>query len=315
MAALSLWNDGATKSAITEFVARVTDEGEPEYVEPAARVAVFDNDGTLWVEKPLVIQLDFTLRRLARLAEADPTLRDRQPYKASYENDHQWMAQAMVKHYQGDDSDLHLLMGAVTSAFETVAVEEYDDEVLAFFGAAGHPTLDRPYRGCGYSPMVELLRYLEANGFTTYIASAGDRDFMRPVAGGMYGIPPERVIGSAIGLEYQADGDAHRLLYKAAMDFFDDGPEKPVRIWSRIGRRPIVSVGNSNGDLPMLEFAGGPDAPALRVLVRHDDAEREFAYDAGAEDALARAADQGWTVVSMRDDWTTVFDAVPTGAA
>ena len=311
MAQLGLWNDGATKSAITDFVARVTDEGEPGYVEPAARVAVFDNDGTLWVEKPLVIQLDFTLRRLARLAEADPTLRDRQPYKAAYENDHAWMSQAMINHYRGDDADLHLLMGAVTSAFETVAVEEYDDEVLSFFGAADHPTLSRPYRGCGYAPMVELLRYLEANGFTTYIASAGDRDFMRPVAGGMYGIPPERVIGSAIGLEYQADGDAHRLLYKAAMDFFDDGPEKPVRIWSRIGRRPVVAGGNANGDLQMLQFAGGDTRPALRMLVLHDDADREFDYTTGAEQALETADQQGWTVVSMKEDWAEVFAPHP----
>ncbi|HEU4997667.1 MAG TPA: HAD family hydrolase [Lapillicoccus sp.] len=310
-ASLSLWNDGATKSAITDFVARVTDEGEPDYVEPAARVAVFDNDGTLWVEKPLVIQLDFTLRRLARLAEADPTLRDRQPYQAAYENDHAWMSQAMINHYRGDDADLHLLMGAVTSAFETVAVEEYDEEVLGFFGSADHPTLSRPYRGCGYSPMVELLRYLEANGFTTYIASAGDRDFMRPVAGGMYGIPPERVIGSALGLEYQADGDSHRLLYKAAMDFFDDGPEKPVRIWSRIGRRPILSFGNSNGDLPMMAYSGIPETPALRLLLRHDDADREFDYTAGAEQALETADQQGWTIVSMKEDWAEVFAPHP----
>ena len=143
-------------------------------------------------------------------------------------------------------------MGAVTTAFEAVTVEAYDRQVLAFFDEADHPTLGRPYRECGYAPMIELLRYLEAAGFTTYIASGGDRDFMRPVAGDLYGIPPERVIGSALGLEYRSDGDEPTLLYKAAMEFFDDGPEKPVRIWSRIGRRPILSVGNSNGDVPML---------------------------------------------------------------
>ena len=309
---LDLWADGSTRDAVVGFVARVTDEGGPDYLEPARRVAVHDNDGTLWCEKPMPIQLDFTVRRLAEMARDDSSLRDRQPYKAAFEGDVAWMGAAMVKHYQGDDADLGLLMAAVTAAFDTVGVDEYDARVTAFFSAADHPRLSRPYRTCGYAPMVQLLRYLEQHGFTNYIASGGDRDFMRPVAGDLYGIPPERVIGSALGLTYRQDGDRNELLYKAAMDFFDDGPEKPVRIWSRIGRRPVLAVGNSNGDLPMLEFAGGPDATALRVLVRHDDPEREFAYDAGAEDALARAADRGWTVVSMRDDWTTVFDPVPT---
>jgi phosphoserine phosphatase len=307
MTELSLWTDGATRSAITDFVARVTDEGGSDYVEPAARVAVFDNDGTLWSEKPLPIQLDFTIRQLARLAAADPTLRDRQPYKAAYEGDQHWMGAAMVKHYRGDDSDLQLLMGAITSAFDTVDVEAYDRQVLAFFDEATHPTLGRAYRECGYAPMVELLLFLEENGFTTYIASGGDRDFMRPVAGDLYGIPPERVIGSALGLEYRSDNDTHTLLYKAAMEFFDDGPEKPVRIWSRIGRRPILSAGNSNGDVPMLAYSGREESPALRLLLLHDDDQREFSYTAGAENALDVADQQGWTVVSMKNDWTGVF--------
>ena len=307
MTELSLWTDGATRSAITDFVARVTDEGGSDYVEPAARVAVFDNDGTLWSEKPLPIQLDFTIRQLARLAAADPTLRDRQPYKAAYEGDQHWMGAAMVKHYRGDDGDLQLLMGAITSAFDTVDVEAYDRQVLAFFDEATHPTLGRAYRECGYAPMVELLLYLEENGFTTYIASGGDRDFMRPVAGGLYGIPPERVIGSALGLEYRSENDTHTLLYKAAMEFFDDGPEKPVRIWSRIGRRPILSAGNSNGDVPMLAYSGREESPALRLLLLHDDDQREFSYTAGAENALDVADQQGWTVVSMKNDWTGVF--------
>jgi len=217
------------------------------------------------------------------------------------------MGAAILKHYQGDDSDLHLLMGAVTSAFDTVDVEAYDRQVLGFFAEALHPTLGRGYRDCGYAPMVELLRYLEDRGFTTYIASGGDRDFMRPVAGDLYGIPPERVIGSALGLEYRSDNDRHTLMYKAAMDFFDDGPEKPVRIWSRIGRRPILSFGNSNGDDEMLIYSGRPGEPALRLLVNHDDAEREFAYTAGAERAMEHANEYGWTVVSMKHDWATIF--------
>ncbi|MCL2533768.1 MAG: haloacid dehalogenase-like hydrolase [Nocardiaceae bacterium] len=305
---LESWVDGETRSTIVDFVERVTDESGAGYVEPAARVAVFDNDGTLWCEKPMPIQLDFTIRRLGAMAEEDPSLRSQQPWKAAYENDMQWLGAAMVKHYQGDDADLKLLMGAITRAFDEVTVEEYDARVTGFFGAADHPTLARPYTGCGYKPMVELLRYLEANGFTTYIASGGDRDFMRPIAGELYGVPPERIIGSALGISYRAGEGYPDLLYKAAMDFFDDGPEKPVRIWSRIGRRPILSVGNSNGDLPMLAFSELPDAPALRLLISHDDAKREFDYVAGAEDALEQARRNAWTVVSMKNDWHEVFD-------
>ncbi len=187
---LTSWNDGPTKSAITDFVARVTKEGGPSYVEPAARVAVFDNDGTLWTEKPLVIQLGFTMRRFRELAEEDPALQTQQPYRAAYEGDMQWLSEAVVKHYHGDDSDIKLLMVAVPKAFEAVTVEDYDQRVKEFFGEADNPGLKRPYRECGYQPMIELLRYLEAADFATYIASGGDRDFMRPVAEDMYGIPP-----------------------------------------------------------------------------------------------------------------------------
>ncbi len=246
------------------------------------------------------------------MAAGDPDLQQTQPWKAAHEHDLQWLGAAMVKHYRGDDGDLKLLMGAVTEAFDSITVENYDARVRSFFDDADHPTLDRPYSGCGYAPMVELLRYLEANGFTIYIASGGDRDFMRPVAGRLYGIPPERVIGSALGLSYREGADTSDLLYKAAMDFFDDGPEKPVRIWSRIGRRPILSVGNSNGDLPMLAFSGLSDRPALRVLILHDDADREFDYVAGAEQALEHAREKNWTVVSMKNDWTSVFSPAVT---
>ncbi len=304
---LESWADGETRSAIVDFVDRVTAETGPDYVEPAARVAVFDNDGTLWCEQPMPIQLDFTIRRLGAMAKDDPSLRSLQPWKAAYENDTHWLGAAMVKHYHGDDADLKLLMGAITRAFDEVTVEEYDARVTGFFGDADHPTLARPYRGCGYKPMVELLRYLEANGFTIYIASGGDRDFMRPIAGELYGVPPERIIGSALGISYRDDAGRTDLLYKAAMDFFDDGPEKPVRIWSRIGRRPILSVGNSNGDLPMLAFSELPGAPALRLLIHHDDGEREFDYVAGAEDVLDHARRNDWTVVSMKNDWHEVF--------
>jgi hypothetical protein len=155
--------------------------------------------------------------------------------------------------------------------------------------------------------MVELLRYLEANGFATYIASGGDRDFMRPVAEDMYGIPPERIIGSALGITYSSEGGQSALMYKGAMDFFDDGPEKPIRIWDRIGRRPIFAFGNSNGDVPMLAYSGTESVPGLRLLLLHDDAGREFDHVAGAEQALHIAAQQNWTVVSMKNDWNTLF--------
>ncbi len=300
------WNDTATRSAIESYVAAITADG-PDFVAPEARIAVFDNDGTLWCEKPIPVQLDYTISRLAEMAEADASLRDTQPYKAAYENDHKWMGEAMVKHYHGDDSDLHLLMAAVPKALEGLSVDEYAESAHRFINEHRHPTLGRPYADCGFLPMVELLRYLEGHGFTTYIASGGDRDFMRPFAGDLYGIPPERVIGSSQQVEYHETDDGTDVLYKSEMDFFDDGPTKPVRIWSRIGRRPVVAGGNSNGDVPMMRFARAPGRPALRLLVLHDDAEREFDYTAGAEDALTRAADRDWTVVSIKNDWSRVF--------
>ena len=306
-AMLTSWNDTPTRAAIIQFVEMVTDPDTDWFLTPEERVAVFDNDGTLWSEKPMPIQLDFTIRRFGEMAAQDTSLQGQQPWKAAYEKDFQWFGAAMVKHYQGDDSDLKALMGAMSKAFEAVSISEYGGKVSEFFEKADHPTLGRPYRDCGYQPMVELLRYLEANGFTPYIASGGDRDFMRPIAGHIYGIPPERIVGSSLALEYREGEEGTDVLYKSEMEFFDDGPEKPVRIWSRIGRRPVIAGGNSNGDIPMLRFANAPDRPSLRLLVLHDDAEREFDYTAGAEDALARAADKGWTVISIKDDWATVF--------
>jgi len=304
---LASWNDGPARRAIEHYVRSVTTEGAAGFAAPAERVAVFDNDGTLWSEKPIPIQLDFTLSRMAELAARDPSLRERQPYKAAAERDYHWLGTAVVKHYHGDDADLGLLKRAVESAFAGMSVEEFGAATMAWLGQASHPVLGRPYLSCGFAPMVELLRYLEANGFVTYIASGGDRDFMRPFAQTIYGIPPERVIGSALGLDYEDGGDDTHLVYKSEMEFFDDGPQKPMRIWSRTGRRPLVAGGNSNGDIPMMRFARAGDRAALRLLVLHDDADREFAYTAGAEDALDRAKTHGWTVVSVKDDWRTVF--------
>jgi phosphoglycolate phosphatase-like HAD superfamily hydrolase len=295
---LESWNDGPTKSAIVDFVGGVTTHGGPVYVEPQQRVAVFDNDGTLWCEKPMYIQLDFLVRRFAEQAKADPSLRDKQPYKAAFEGHLKWLGDAVIKHYQGDDTDIKTLLAAVLTAHEAITVEEHRSRIEAFFVDAKHPTLKRPYTSCGYRPMVELLRYLEANAFTCYIVSGGGRDFMRPITSALYGIPPERVVGSTVGLDYR---DGH-LYTTAQPEFLDDGPMKPVRLWSRIGRRPILAAGNSNGDIEMLEFTRG-----LRLLVLHDDADREFDYTAGAEKALEQAKNDDWTVVSMRNDWTTVF--------
>jgi len=304
---LRSWAPTPTRQAIVGFVAAVTDEGGPGYVPPADRVAVFDNDGTLWCEKPMPVELGFILHRFAEMAETDPALRSRQPWQAAREKDYAWLGNALIAHYHGDDTDVNVLMAGILHAFDGVSVEDYAAAARSFLDTAGHPSLGRLLRECAYLPMIELLRYLEANEFTTFIASGGDRDFMRPVTGDIYGIPPERVIGSSTGLRYQeADGGA-TVVYQAQMDVFDDGPAKPVRIWSRTGRRPLIAGGNSNGDIPMLRYADVADRPGLCLLVLHDDPDREFDYTAGAEAAIGQARTQGWTVVSMKDDWTAMF--------
>jgi phosphoglycolate phosphatase-like HAD superfamily hydrolase len=294
---LPSWRNTPTRAAITAFVESSAD------IPPAERLAVFDNDGTLWTEKPLPVQAGFLFRRLAEQAEADPSLVDRQPWKAAVEQDHAWLSGALTKHYQGDDTDLNVMAGGLLGAYEGTTIEEFEAIAGEFLREARHPTLDRPYVRTAFVPMVELLRYLEANGFTCYIVSGGGRDFVRAASDEVYAIPAERVIGSTVTLEYR-DG---RIVHTAALDVFDDGPAKPVRIWSRTGRRPILAGGNANGDVPMLSFATGGPRPGLALLVKHDDAEREFDYVAGADQALEQAAARGWTVVSVRDDWATVF--------
>jgi phosphoglycolate phosphatase-like HAD superfamily hydrolase len=305
---LPSWRDTATRSAIVAFVESVTRTGGAGFVPPEERVAAFDNDGTLWCEKPMPIELGFILQRLAAMADQDPTLRDRQPWKAAHDQDHRWLGDVITKHYHGDDSDVKVLIGGILQAFAGMTVDDYGAAAHRFLHEGRHPTLGRRFHECGYRPMIELLEYLEANGFTCYIASGGDRDFMRPVTQAIYGIPSERVIGSSNALRYEPDEHGGQVVYLAEPDYFDDGPVKPVRIWSRVGRRPILAGGNSNGDLPMLRFAGGPARPGLRLLVLHDDPEREFDYVAGAEQALDEARAQGWTVVSVKHDWATVFD-------
>jgi phosphoserine phosphatase len=304
---LSLWNDTHTKQAILDFVAQVTDPQGKDHVPPQDRVATFDCDGTLWCEKPVQIQIAFILQRLAAMAEKDPSLRQQQPWQAAYEQDNAWFGDTVTKHYNGDDSGMKVLMGGVVKAFGNMTVEAFAAQAVAFFKTARHPKYNVSYLEVTYQPMVGLLDYLEAKGFTTYIVSGGGRDFMRPVTQQLYGIPPERIVGSAFTESFQADDQGAHIMRGAGIDFVDDGPAKAVHIWDRIGRRPIIAGGNANGDIPMLKFAGGQDRPALRLLVNHDDTARETDYTAGAEKAMKLAQERGWTVVSMKNDWKQVF--------
>ena len=301
---LTSWNDGAARQAIVAFVERAVAD-----VPVEERVAVFDNDGTLWCEKPLPIQADFILRQLFAMAQADPQLRDRQPWKAAYERDYGWLGTVLAEHYAGDHTNVRTLLGGVLAAFAGITVDDFEAQSDTFLRTTRHPTLGRPYLECAYAPMLDLLAYLEVNGFSNYIASGGGRDFMRPISHEVYGIPRERVIGSATALEYVTDEHGGRIMRRPEADYLDDGPQKPIRIWSRVGRRPLLAAGNSNGDIPMLDFTRHQDKPFLPLLVLHDDADREFDYTGGAEQALQRADLNAWTRISIKNDWATVFPA------
>jgi FMN phosphatase YigB (HAD superfamily) len=302
---LPSWNEGAAKAAILEFVEQTVTSAVP--VEE--RIAVFDADGTLWCEQPVPVEADFLLRRLADMAEADPELRDREPWKAAYEHDNDWLGTVITEHYAGDDAKAQTLLAGIATAYAGISVEDFEAKSDAFLRSAHHPTLSRGYLQTAYQPMVELLGYLKANGFSNHMVSGSGADFMRPITQEVFGIPPERVIGSTTTLEYASDDRGGTLTRKAQLGFLDDGPQKPIQIWTRVGRRPLLAGGNSNGDIPMIDFAQHQDKPCLRLLVLHDDAEREFAYTSGAERALAKAGTSGWTVVSMKNDFATVFDA------
>ena len=304
---LKSWNDTAATQAIVEFVDRATREGDAGYISPSDRIAVFDNDGTLWCEKPMPIELGFILRRLAEMCESDSTLRDKHPWKAAHEKDYAWLGNAMTKHYHGDDNDLKVLMGGILRAFAGVTVDDYAAAADEFLSGR-HPTLDRSLRECAYLPMIDLLRYLEANGFSTYIASGGDRDFMRPVTEEIYGIP-----GRARDRQLQRAQLPRRTSTAERSSTWTNRTCSTTARQSRSGSGAasagvrVVAGGNSNGDIPMLRYAGGRARPALRLLVLHDDPEREFDYTAGAETSLERAAAEDWTVVSIKRDWATVF--------
>jgi phosphoglycolate phosphatase-like HAD superfamily hydrolase len=301
--ALESWGAGPVRQAVLDFLAEVRGDGDGPQVPPEQRVAVFDNDGTLWCEKPMPIQLDFILRRLVEMSAADPTLSGRQPWKAARENDAAWLSSVISDHYAGDDTKERVMAGGILAAYAGMSVEEFEERADSFLRSASNPVLKRGYLQTAYRPMVDLLDLLTANGFTNYIASGGSRDFMRSVTDELYGIPRERVIGSSATLAYSHGTITHT----PALDYLDDGPQKPIRIWSRVGRRPLVAGGNSDGDGAMLDFTLQPDRPSLRLLMLHDDEDREFAYTAGAEKSLARAERDGLTVVSMKNDWTTVF--------
>ena len=286
---LSTWREGATKTAILEFVRSVSAPGE-SFVPATERVATFDNDGTLWCEKPLYIQADFLFRRWKQMVDEDPAKGQEQPWKAVVEGDQAWLA--------GLQERLPELIRGVTEAYDAITTTAFEDAVRQFFATARHPTLGVPYTQVGYRPMRELVSLLHAHEFTVYICSGGGRDFVRPVSEEMYGLPRECVIGSATTLEYR-DGEIYRT--RGVEQPIDDGPGKPVHIWTRTGHTPLLAGGNADGDAAMLETA------RFGLLIHHDDPEREFAYDAGAERALAAAAERGWTVVSMKNDFATIF--------
>lgn len=304
---LKSWNAGPTRQAIIAFVARVTLEDGPDYVPPAARIAVFDNDGCLWCEKPMPIQADFLLRRIAEQAEADPSLRDRQPWKAVHEKDQAWLGDVITKHYEGDDTTLKEMAAGLLSAYAEDDVESFASKADQFLRSEENPVLKRPYLKTAYAPMRELLQYLEANQFTNYIVSGGGRDFMRPITHELYGVPPERVVGTTVALQYCEEDGIGKVVHTSKLEVFDDGPNKVVRIWSRIGARPIFAAGNSNGDIQMLQFATQGKGASLALLVTHDDDERDIAYTSGAQKSVALAKERGWPLVSVREDWAKVF--------
>jgi len=301
---LPSWKDGAAKTAILDFLARVTKKGGAEFVALAERIATFDNDGTLWCEQPIQVQGFFLVDRVKQLAAKDPGLKERQPFKALLEQD--------MKTLHGLGKQALLQLGFATHA--GVSDEEFDRIARDWLGTAKHPRFGRLFKQCTYQPQIELLDLLRKNGFKTFIVSGGGVDFIRAFAEEAYGIPREQVIGSSVKLRFEAHGDRTRIMKLAELNSFDDREVKPVNIALQIGRRPILAFGNSDGDLAMLRYAGGGPGARLALLVHHDDAAREVAYDrefrlSPLAEALDKADQYGITVVSMKNDWNTVFGA------
>jgi len=300
---LPSWNDGASKSSITNFVARVTAQGGPDFVPPAERIAVFDNDGTLWIEQPMYVQLAFILDRVKLLAPQNPEWKSQQPFKAVLDGDMEALASS------GEKGLVELI--AVTHAGMTV--DEFAKIVTDWLATARHPRFNKPYTELVYQPMLEVLAYLRANGFKTFIVSGGGIEFMRPWSERIYGIPPEQVVGSSIKTKFEMRDGQPRLFRLPQINFIDDKAGKPVGINEHIGRRPIAAFGNSDGDLEMLQWTTmSGSGVRLGLIVHHTDAEREYAYDRkshfGKLDlALDAAAVNRWTVVDMKKDWKRVF--------
>ncbi len=305
---LPSWNDGPAKASITSFVERTTNKGGPAYVAPEARIAVFDNDGTLWVEQPMYTQLAFAIDRIHALAPHHPEWATQEPYASILKGDlHAALA-------GGDTAVLELV--AATHAGMTT--DEFEATVAEWIASARHPTLDQPYTQCIYAPMVEVLDYLRDNGFQTYIVSGGGVEFMRPWTEPAYGVPPENVVGSSGKTRYEIRTGEPVLVKLPEIQSIDDKAGKPENINLHIGRRPIIAFGNSDGDQQMLEWTA-PNG-GLCVLIHHTDDVREFAYDKDSsvghlDTALAEAHERGWTVVSMKTDWTRIFAWQQTSSA
>lgn len=301
---LPSWNDGPSKKAIVDCVTEVTKEGSPGFVPPAERVAVFDNDGTLWCEQPVYVQLAFALDRVKAMAPQHPEWKDAEPFKSVLAGD---VRSALA----GGEKAIAQLVAATHAGLTT---EEFRDAVTQWLKTSRHPTYDRPYNELVYQPMLELLAYLRANGFKTFIVSGGGVEFMRAFAEETYGIPPEQVIGSSGVVQFEVKDGKPVLVKQPKIEFIDDGPGKPVGINRFIGRRPVMAFGNSDGDLQMLQYTAAGEGPRFALIVHHTDADREFAYDRTShvgklDKALDEAAARGWTVVDMKADWKTVFPA------
>jgi haloacid dehalogenase-like hydrolase len=300
---LPSWRDGKAKQSILDFVASVTREGSPGFVPVAQRVATFDNDGTLWCEHPMYVQLAFALDQVKAMAPEHPEWKKKQPFKAVLDNDMQALAAT------GERGLVELIM----ATHADMSTADFERVVTDWLSKARHPRFKRPYTECVYQPMIELMGYLRANGFRTYIVSGGGIEFMRAWTERVYGIPPAQVVGSSIKTKFMLRRDIPILLRLPQVNFVDDGPGKPVGINAHIGQRPIAAFGNSDGDLQMLQWATkGAATPCLALIVHHTDGEREYAYDRQAhfgklDKALDAAAINNWTVVSMKDDWAKIF--------
>ena len=299
---LPSWNDGAAKSAIKTFVRAVTDKSGKSFVPEAERIATFDNDGTLWAEQPIYFQLLFALDRVKALAPTHPEWKTKQPFQAALEGDMKALAAS------GEKGLLTLVMA--THAGMTTA--EFESIVKQWIATAKHPTTHRPYTRMVYQPMLELLAYLRANGFKTFIVSGGGIEFMRPWTNEVYGVPPEQVVGSSIKTKFEMRHGKPVLVRLPELNFIDDKEGKPVGINEHIGRRPIFAFGNSDGDLQMLQWTAAGGGASFMGLVHHTDAKREWAYDRKShigrlDKALDEAKARGWTVVDMKNDWKEIY--------